>query len=232
MGLPSIKQVQDFNKYVDKVRPDLERDDFTTYEKLKKTFTTLAKKGLISGAQKAAQAGVTAFAAPASGLAVGGGVVLFTVGMALAPWFAVTTIAFKADGINSLIDLRDGCLFGGKRTYACSCGTCKDTLKYIIDKKETKIAVIAVAVFTAGVGGLAWGGYNAGKKLTKGPRPMELNCRQLHKSARSGCDCAVAAVMKMSGNWPKHGPASLDTMTEAASIILAKEGWQRLKKYV
>jgi hypothetical protein len=233
MSLPPPEALDKIARVIGSHSNRLNAPEFDIFDKLYLSMTKVLKGLVTTGLDKGLQAGATALIAPSSGLTIGAGMAsmtMFTVGAALAPWIGAATIAYQADGIFALNDLKDHIQRRGGGRYSCSCGKCAEGLQYIIDKKEVKVAIVAVSIFTAGVPALIAGMNSFRKKFQKG-RPKEMHSKQFCASARDGCKCAIATIMMLSGSWPTDEPPSLELMSETVCIIMAKNGWERLKSH-
>lgn len=230
MPLPTPDQLNELHNILNRLPPSMFH-----YGRRDKCFNTLAsivKEGGMFLASSGAQAGVTKLSgvAPALTMAVGGGysVALFPIGAALAPWIGAARIVGKADGVFALHDLREFAT-GSKGTYyPCSCGNCADALQYIIAKKETKIAIGAVSLFTLGVP-LAFSKMNSVRKSFQSDRPKERYSKQIVESAQGGCLNAMATIMLLCGKWSQREPADPMQYITAVSCILSDNGWEFLK---
>ena len=233
MSLPPPQTLDAIAEVIGGLGNKLNAPEFNLFDKLYLSMTKVLKGLVATGVDKGLQIGTTALVAPGSGVTLGVGmasVTMFTVGAALAPWIGAATIAYQADGIFALIDLKNQSNPGGRGRYACSCRKCAEGLQYIIDKKETKVAIVAVSIFTAGVPALIAGMNSFRKKFQKG-RPKEMYSKQFCESARGGCKTAIATIMMLSGTWPSDKPPSLELMSETVCIIMANNGWERLKAH-
>jgi len=214
-----------------------------TYGKFDKVRSDLVKilKMIATGAvQNGLQAGVTMGSSAASYAATGAHIgqvalqvgtvssAIFPIGAAIGPWLGAVVIYRQADGIFALHDLKD--FASGRRAsaYKCTCGKCTDALQYIIDKKENNTAILAVSIFTVGLP-LIFDKLNSLRKRGQPNRPKEIHSRQLVESARGRCVAAVAAILLLCGKWPSDQPPDPDVMVEAIAILLADDGWERLK---
>lgn len=70
---------------------------------------------------------------------------------------------------------------------------------------------------------------NSLRKRGQPNRPKELHSRQLVNSARGRCIAAMTAIMLLCGDWPNDKPPNKDLLIEAIAILLADDGWERLK---
>jgi hypothetical protein len=203
---------------------------FGTFDKVSSDLQKAVKTVGIAAAQSAVQAAVTTgvqAAGVASGVAVAG-VSLFTIGSALGPWMAAAAIASKADGIFALHDLRDFADGSRRSIFKCSCGECAGALTYIVNRKEANVVIVATSVFLAGLPAI-FDRLNSIRKRGQKGRPKEMHSRQLVASARGRCVLATAAIMVLCGDWPAHKPPDPKLVVEVVAILLADDGWARLK---
>ncbi len=203
---------------------------FGRFDVVNDTLTRIVRQLAVAGAQSALQTGVSAAAGAAQvTLQVGSvSMALFPVGAALGPWLAAAAIVQKASGIFALHDLHSHASGKTAASYRCSCGKCAEGLQYIINKKENNVAIMAVSVFTAGLPLIA-DKINSIRKSFQSNRPKERYSRQFLASARGGCVSAVATIMLLCGDWPSDRPPDRKLLVESVAILLADDGWLRLK---
>jgi hypothetical protein len=184
----------------------------------------------MAGVQSAIQTGVTMLSgAPTVAVSVGiGSIALFPLGAALGPWFGALAIGMRANGIFALHDLRSSASGRGDLAYSCSCGNCVKNLTYVIDRKETNAAILAIGIFTAGLAIVADRVYSMAKSFQKN-RPKEQICKSLVDGARGGCICAIASIMMICGEWKQNEKADTALAAEAIAIIWSSDGPLRLK---
>lgn len=227
MALPPPEKLQELNQICNK-EVWSKRGKYGTADAVKdwlKKYLTMAGT---AAAQSALQHGVTA----ASGVAtvtVGVGiasVALFPLGAALGPWLAALAVGAKADGIFRLYDLKEQATKNGG--YTCSCGKCVAGLQYVIDKKETFVAVVAVSPFLAALPIIANRVHSVIKSFEPN-RPKERISRQFVDSAKGSCICAIASIMMLCGDWKQDEAPNKELMIEAISIMVADDGWRKLK---
>lgn len=209
-------------------------------------FKGLVKSIVAKIAPAAAQSGLTQGAAAlgvASGLPIAGiqvaglsaGVAFAPLGAVLAPWVGAAAIASQAGKIFALHDLRADALSrgGGAVTYRCNCGNCAKNIKYIIDKKERNVGLVAVGVATVGISSIFKSMHSIGKKVKSAvmgeQRPKELTCRGLIESSRGGCTAAMASIFLLSGSWSMFGNRDVDTMATAVAIMTSEDGWEKFQ---
>lgn len=159
---------------------------------------------------------------------VGLAMAIMPIGQAIAPWLGAAVIASKAEGIWGFHDLLAHARQSGPMHYGCSCGHCAKALQYLIDKKEANVAIFAVSIFTAGIP-LMIDKINSARKHFQADRPKERHARQFAASAREGCVSAMATILYSCGKWPKDKPPDKKLIIEAIAIVLAEDGWLRLK---
>ncbi len=164
--------------------------------------------------------------AAALGISTGSAIIPF--GMVLAPWIGAASIVIKSNGLFDLHDIRETLNKGEPNSYTCHCGKCAENIRYIIDKKERKTAVMAVSIFTAGLPALATSLNSIRKHFQKG-RPKEMKSKELVESARGGCTAAMATVFLLSGEWSMRERPDVETMNTAVAILTAEDGWEELK---
>ena len=238
MGLPSPQQLQDLSGLV------LERNRICRgkWDKFKSVLGSIMMKLGPSAAQSGVTQAVNATTGLQSGAAISvagaAGVTVAPIGAVLAPWIAVALIAKQAGTIFSLHDLKEAAAARGSGAtsvrYTCNCGKCFENIKYIVDKKERNVGLVAVGVFTLGASAILKGVHSIGKKVSsaiKGEqRPKELVCRGLIASAReNGCTTAIATIFLLSGSWTMFGDRDVKTMAKATAIITSEDGWEQLK---
>lgn len=239
MPLPAPSEIEKLFTII-AVRKDAAAGTYGKFDKVHSDLKKILKMALTAGAQSALQTGVTVGANAASvastGAQIGGvalqvgsvSMALFPIGAALGPWLGAAVIYSKADGIFALHDLKDFASGRRRSEYGCSCRKCATALQYIIDKKENNIAIMAVSIFTAGIP-LMIDKMNSLRKRGQPNRPKELHSRQLVDSARGQCIAAMTAIMLLCGDWPKDKPPNKDLLVEVFAILLADDGWERLK---
>lgn len=234
MPLPTPDQLKQLQSILGRAPHSVKgvKQHYGRYDKAMNTLAFLAKEGSIYAAGSAAQSGVTKVSGAATlsvGLGVGGmSAALFPVGAALGPWIGAARIAGKADGVFALHDLREFASGSKGSYYPCSCGKCAEGLQYVIDKKETKIAIGAVSLFTLGVP-LAFDKMNSIRKSFQSNRPKERYSRQFVESAQGGCLNAMATIMLLCGKWSQTKPADPAQYITAVSCLVADNGWELLK---
>lgn len=198
--------------------------DYGKVDRVKSALWAAAKQIGKTGTSSGAQNAVTM--ASGVGHVTVAGTAFFPIGSALAPWIGAAMIAGQADGIYSLHDLRDMAKKDSK--YPCSCGKCAEGLQYVIDKKEIKIAIEAVSIFTAGVPALATG-LNSMRKSFQSNRPKERYSKQFIESAESECLNAMAAIMLLCGKWSQNKAADVSQYIDPITCMVAEDGWRLLK---
>lgn len=237
MGLPTPAELNDLSRLL----VYQERLCMGKWDK----FANVSKSIMSKLGPAALQSGVTQGAASlgvSSGAhigfqigAVSVGTAFAPVGVALAPWIGAATIASQAGKIFSLHDLKADALKSGSSpvNYTCNCGNCAKSIKYVLDKKERDVALVAIGVATVGVSAIFKAVHSMGKSVTsaiKGEqRPKELTCRALIDSARGGCTVAMATIFLLSGSWSFTGNRDASTMATAVAIMTSKDGWEKLK---
>ncbi len=149
--------------------------------------------------------------------------VLPNVGSAIGPWIAAAQVAYAADGIFGLYDIKDGTY------YRCTCHKCRQNIQNIIDKKEMKTVHTAIGVATFGAWSIGKLVHSIAKSFQKG-RPKEMTSRSLHESAQNGCAQAMATIFHLAGENKGLRGGDDGVMIRATSIIVSKDGWQELKK--
>jgi hypothetical protein len=203
---------------------------FGKFDKVKSDLEKICKMALSAGLQSGLQHGVTVL----SGVAVqtvtvgAASMAIFPIGAALGPWLAAAVIVRQANGIFALHDLKSHASGKGTAAYRCSCGACAKGLGYIVDKKENNVAILAVSVFTVGLP-MIFDKINSVRKSFQSNRPKEIHSRQFVQSARGGCLSAMATILLLCGKWDNDKPPDPKLMIEAVAILLADDGWARLK---
>lgn len=227
MALPPPEKLQELKKDLDKLP---KKKSFGSFDYVTDELWKYAKQAGIAVLQTGLQHAVTAASGAATvTVSVGAAsVTVFPIGAALGPWLAAAAIASKANGIFMLYNLKEDASKQGAANYSCSCGQCAKGLTYVIDKKETKVAILAVSVFTAGLPMIV-DRINSVRKSFQSNRPKEQISKQFVTSARGGCICAIAAVMMLCGEWKQEEKPDTKLMIEALAIILADDGWRKLK---
>ena len=228
MALPPPERLHELAHIFHTAAPPPE--SFEPFSSVKAKLAKYTKMVAMAGAQSGIQAGITA-ASGTTTVMVGFGaasIALFPLGAALAPWLAALAIGYKANGIFALHDLRASARGRGEVSYSCSCGHCDANLTYVIDRKETNVAIMAVGVFTLGLALIA-DRINSVRKSFQSNRPKERICISLVEGARAGCICAIAAIMMICGKWKHDEKADLELVTEAIAIIWSNDGHARLK---
>lgn len=203
---------------------------FGKFDKVHSDLMKLLKSVVTAGVQSALQGAVSSAAGAAQvTLSVGSvSMAIFPVGAALGPWLAAVAIARQANGIFALHDMKDHAKGGGNGAYKCSCGKCAAALQYVVDKKENNTAILAVSVFTVGLP-LIFDKLNSVRKSFQSGRPKEVHSKQFVTSARGGCVNAMASIMLLCGDWSNDKPPDQKLLVEAVAILLADDGWERLK---
>lgn len=202
---------------------------FPEFKKAKSDLLKLARMAGTASVQSGLQTGLSS-AVGAAGVSLQVGAVsiaLFPIGAALGPWLGAAAIAMKASGIFALHDLKDNASGKVPGNYTCSCGKCAAGLQYLVDKKENNVAIMACSIFTVGIPLIADRLYSMYKRGKPG-RPAEIHSKQFIASARGGCINAMTAILFISGDWKGDKPDP-DVLCEAVAIVLAPDGWQRLK---
>lgn len=234
MPLPTPDQLKELQRILGRAPHSVEgvKQHYGSFDKVSNALASLAKEAGMFTAVSAAQTGVTKLSGAATfSVALGAGgmsVALFPIGAALGPWIGAARIAGKADGVFALHDLREFATGSKGSYYPCSCGKCAEGLQYVIDKKETKIAIGAVSLFTAGLP-LAFDRMNSVRKSFQSNRPKERYSRQFVESAQGGCLNAMATIMLLCGKWSQSKPADATQYVTAVSCIVADNGWEFLK---
>lgn len=234
MPLPTPDQLRQLQRILARAPQSVQgvKQHYGSYDKAMNTLAFLTKEGAIYAAGSAAQSGVTKLSGAATlsvGPVVGGmQAALFPVGAALGPWIGAARIAGQADGVFALHDLREYATRSEGSYYPCSCGKCAEGLQYVIDKKETKIAIGAVSIFTLGLP-FAVDKLNSVRKSFQSNRPKERFSRQFVESAKGGCLNAMATIMLLCGKWSQTKPADATQYITAVSCIVADNGWELLK---
>jgi len=231
MPLPPASEVADLLAICGRTVKDQVGDFSKVQSDLKKILRSLALAAGQSGLQAGASAAVAAAGGGASGVALQVGAVsmtMFPIGVALAPWFGAVAVYTKHDGIFALHDLHTFASGKGNSPYKCKCRKCATALQYIIEKKENNVAIMAGSIFLVGLPLLA-DKINSLRKSFQSGRPKEMHSRQLVESARGGCVAAMTAIMLLCGDWPKDEPPNPDLLIEACAILIADDGWERLK---
>jgi hypothetical protein len=228
MALPPPEKLKELKEiFAKKYKSGGQYGDFDAAKDWLKKYATMAATAAV---QTALQHGVTA-AAGGAALTVGTGaaaMAVFPLGAALGPWLGALAIASKANGIFALHDLKASASNKGDLYYTCTCGRCAEGLAYVIDKKETKVAILAVSVFTVGLP-LIVDRLNSVRKSFQSNRPKERYSRQFVESARGGCINAMAAIMMLCGEWKQQEQPDKELAIEALAIMVADNGWRKLK---
>lgn len=228
MPLPSPDKLRELARIFADNAP--KASDFEPFSETKAKIVKYSKMAAITGVQTGLQSGVTALSGVVSTTVnVGiGSIALFPLGAALGPWLGALAIGMKANGIFALHDLRSCAQKSSGDNYRCTCGNCAANLTYVIDRKETNTAIMAVGIFT---GGLAIIGdrINSIRKSFQKNRPKEKICKSLILGARGGCHCAIASVMMICGDWKNDEKADAALATEAIAVIWSSDGDVRLK---
>lgn len=202
--------------------------DFEPFSETRAKLAKYSKMALIGGAQAGLQSGLTALSGVATtAVNVGiGSITLFPLGAALGPWLGALAIGITANGIFALHDLRDSAT--RSTGYPCSCGKCKHNLTYVIDRKENNAAIKAVSVFTVGLPLIADRIWSVRKYFRK-ESPKENICISMIEGARGGCQCAIASVMMLCGEWKQNEKADAALVVDAVAIIWSSDGAKKLK---
>jgi hypothetical protein len=124
--------------------------------------------------------------------------------------------------------LRSSASGRGDVAYSCGCGNCVKNLTYVIDRKETNAAILAIGIFTAGLAIVADHVCSMAKSFQKN-RPKEQICKSFVEGARGGCICAVASIMMICGEWKQNEKADTALAAEAIAIIWSSDSPLRLK---
>ena len=200
------------------------------FSETKAKLIKYSKQAGLAGAQTLIQTGVTVGSGVSTvAVSVGiGSIALFPLGSALGPWFGALAIGLQANGIFALHDLRSSASGQGDIAYSCSCGNCVKNLTYVIDRKETNAAILAIGIFTAGLAIIA-DRINSVRKSFQKNRPKEQICKSFVDGARGGCICAIASIMMICGEWKQDEKADAALATEAIAIIWSSDGPLRLK---
>jgi hypothetical protein len=228
MALPSPDKLRELARIFAENAP--KATDFEPFSETKAKIIKYSKTAAITGVQTGLQTGLTmATGVVTTTVNIGiGSIALFPLGAALGPWLGALAIGVKANGIFALHDLRDCARRSSGDNYRCTCGNCAANLTYVIDRKETNTAIMAVGIFT---GGLAIIGdrLNSIRKSFQKNRPKEKICKGLIEGARGGCHCAIASVMMICGEWKNEEKADAALAAEAIAVIWSSDGHNRLK---
>ena len=162
----------------------------------------------------------------------------------IAPWIAVVTIAAQSGTIFSLHDLKADIVASNsgrttKHTYRCNCGgmgagTCFDAIKYIVDKKERNVGLVAVHAFTFSATFWLKKAHSIGKKAyyaaTKTEGGKSTASKTIVNNARKGCTSAMATVFLLAGSWTMLGERDRKTLEKATAVISSTDGWEVFKE--
>jgi len=227
MPLPTPEQIIELQALLPKGSSDPNvKKKYGKSDQVKTALIGMLKEGIKTGARTGAQTALTQVSGTTA--AFGTIAAVFPVGAALAPWMGAATIAGKADGIYSLHDLRQNAESSTGSYYPCSCGKCAEGLQYVIDKKELKIGIYAVSIFTAGAP-LAATKLNSVRKSFQSDRPKERYSKQFIESANNGCLNATVAIMLLCGKWSQNEAAKKSQYITPLTCMLAEDGWKLLK---
>jgi len=228
MALPPPEKLHELARLFQNVRP--QPSQFGRFEEgmaqLNKCLHTLG----VDAAKFIAGSAVTKLGGGAA-LTVGTGLAsmaIFPLGAALAPWIGALTIGSKANGIFALHDLRTSARASGPTAYRCSCGHCEKNITYVIDRKETNIAIAAVGIFTLGIPVIV-DRINSIRKSFQSNRPKEQICVSLIEGARGGCICAMATIMMLCGTWKHEEKPDHGLVVQAVAVMWSTDGHARLK---
>jgi len=228
MSLPPAKELRDLAKLFDYA--PVKNADFEPFNSAKEKLLKYSKTLAITAAQSAIQHGVTVVSGAAvTMVGVGvGSIALFPLGAALGPWFVAAAVASKASGIFKLYDLKDSAAGNGDFAYSCTCGNCEKNLTYVIDRKETNFAIMAVGAATGGLA-IIVDRLNSVRKSFQKNRPKEQICRSIVLGARGKCICAIATIMMLCGGWNNDEKKDRELTVETVAIIFSSDGHDRLK---
>lgn len=142
MSLPPPQTLDAIAKVIGDLGNELNAPDFNLFDKLYLSMTKVLKGLVATGVDKGLQIGTTALVAPGSGVTVGVGMAsltMFTVGAALAPWIGAATIAYQADGIFALIDLKIRATPAGEGAMPAVVGNVLKDYNILSIKKRQKL---------------------------------------------------------------------------------------------
>lgn len=251
MGLPSPAQLQDLSSRISEVDALIygKWGDFKTVSK--HIAMALGPQAISAGAGLAFSAvtGSTA-ATTATQVAVSIGsastalVSIAPITSVIAPWIAVVTIAAQSGTIFSLHDLKNDIVASsnGKSTrftYCCNCGhmgagSCFEGVKYIVDKKERNVGLVAVHAFTFTATFWLKKAHSIGKKayykVSGNEGGKTTASKTIVNNARNGCTSAMATVFLLAGSWTMLGERDRKTLEKATAIISSADGWEVFKE--
>ena len=156
------------------------------------------------------------------------------VNAALGPWLAAADIARQSGNIFALHDLAAAAQGkGGKcAQYVCVCGKCGYNIGYIVNKKETNVAKMAVGVATVGAASLVFAPVSIYKWVanTYGTRTDQKLAvsEAIVEAARKNCTLAMATIFVLVSEWDKARPGA--AVARALAILLSTDGGESLKK--
>jgi len=208
------------------------------------SVTPLAKKAM-APVSTAVQSGVSHAASIAGHVptalhvgAVGGTSVVSVggVGAAVGPALTAGAIALTADKYTALCDLK-ACAEGNYRNvdvpyrYSCSCRDCAKNLDYIIAKEQTWMGCKALGAATFGFVAMGKVVFELAKAPIIRAQGQERQSHQVSKgivrSARSGCEVAIATVFLFSDKWTPID-RSEHSIARTVEVILA-ENWGKVQ---
>lgn len=251
MGLPSPAQLQDLSSRISQVDA-LIHGKWGDFKAVSQNIALAlgpqavsVGTGLAVSAATGSQAASTATQVAVSiGSASTAVVSIAPITSIIAPWIAVVTIAAQAGTIFSLHDIKNDIVAsqGGRATrftYRCNCGglgagTCFDAVKYIVDKKERNVGLVAVHAFTFSATFWLKKAHSIGKKIYYKASGNEggktTASKTIVANARKGCTSAMATIFLLAGSWTMLGDRDRKTLEKATAIISSSDGWEVFKE--